>query len=48
MRSRYSAFALGIDEYIQRSWRVSTRTPLNEMQDNEKLRWMGLQIKRHE
>lgn len=25
MRSRYSAFVLGLDEYIQRSWHASTR-----------------------
>ena len=48
MRSRYSAFALGLDEYIQRSWHSSKRPPLNEISDNEKPRWIGLQIKRHE
>ena len=48
MRSRYTAFVLGLDEYIQRSWHASKRSPLNEISDNEKLRWIGLQIKRHE
>lgn len=48
MRSRYSAFVLGLDEYIQRSWHPSQRPPLDEASDKEKPRWIGLQIKRHE
>ena len=48
MRSRYSAFALGLDEYIQRSWHVSTRPPVDSSGDKEKLQWIGLQIKRHQ
>lgn len=48
MRSRYTAFALNLDEYLQRSWHVSTRPPINEISRNEKPRWIGLQIKRHE
>jgi SEC-C motif-containing protein len=46
MRSRYSAFALGLEHYIQRSWHVSTRpapSPVDEQQ-----RWIGLQIKRYQ
>lgn len=59
MRSRYSAFALGLDEYIQRSWHISKRPPVDAFRDNEKHdddasnendrpRWIGLQIKRHQ
>jgi SEC-C motif-containing protein len=48
MRSRYSAFALGLNEYIQRSWHASTRPSLtNENNIAEKPRWIGLQIKHH-
>lgn len=47
MRSRYTAFALGLDEYIQRSWHASTR-PSESIGEDEKPRWIGLQIKRHE
>lgn len=46
MRSRYSAFALGRDDYIQRSWHASTR-PASSAADQQQ-RWIGLQIKRHE
>ncbi len=55
MRSRYSAFALGLDEYIQRSWHLSKRPSADfnssdndHMQQNSRPRWIGLQIKRHE
>ncbi|MFT3929325.1 MAG: YchJ family metal-binding protein [Spongiibacteraceae bacterium] len=53
MRSRYSAFALGLDEYIQRSWHASKRPPLHafsasEKHNSEKQQWIGLQIKRYE
>lgn len=48
MRSRYSAFALGLNEYVQHSWHASTRPPLNDTQDNRAPHWIGLQIKRHE
>ena len=48
MRSRYSAFARGLDEYIQRSWHVSTRPLVDSNSDKEKQQWIGLQIKRHQ
>lgn len=54
MRSRYSAFALGHDEYIQRSWHATTRpAALNtgdgdQLNENNKQQWIGLQIKRYE
>ncbi len=47
MRSRYSAFALGLDDYIQRSWHASTRPPASAA-EREPLRWIGLAIKRHQ
>lgn len=48
MRSRYSAFALGLDDYIQRSWHSSNRPPLSALHHSETKHWIGLQIKRHE
>jgi len=47
MRSRYTAFALGLDEYIQRSWHASTRPALSHINDSEKTHWIGLKIKCH-
>src|SRR5690606_6355236 len=49
MRSRYSAFALGLPDYIERSWHQSTRPPvLSNDGAAEKQQWIGLRIKRHE
>jgi len=52
MRSRYSAFALNLPEYLQRSWHSSVRTTERDsaaLDDNlNKMRWLRLQIKRHE
>jgi SEC-C motif-containing protein len=48
MRSRYTAFALGLDEYILRSWHASKRPSANDVNIDEKPRWIGLQIKHHE
>jgi SEC-C motif-containing protein len=47
MRSRYSAFVLGLYPYLLETWHTTTRPA--ELQPNEAgLRWLGLQIKRHE
>lgn len=48
MRSRYCAFVIGLDDYIQRSWHATTRPVFNEIDAGEKPRWIGLQIKRYE
>jgi SEC-C motif-containing protein len=41
MRSRYSAFALGLDAYLLASWHPSTRPATLELDDTE---WRKLQI----
>lgn len=48
MRSRYSAFALNLMEYLERSWHASTRPKRVSEDGNAKPRWIGLRIKRHE
>lgn len=50
MRSRYSAFALNLPEYIERSWHHSTRPAQTHAENSERVhtRWIGLRIKRHE
>lgn len=48
MRSRYCAFALGLDNYIQRSWHASTRPAPGAVGADQSQRWIGLQIKRHQ
>lgn len=46
MRSRYSAYALGLQDYLLKSWHVSTR-PSN-MGLDEATTWLRLQVLRHE
>lgn len=46
MRSRYSAYVLALDDYLQRSWHSSTRPAVIGADDQT--RWLGLQIKRRE
>ena len=46
MRSRYSAFVLGLYDYLLATWHTSTRPP--RIEPNEAgLKWLGLQIKAH-
>lgn len=46
MRSRYSAFVLGLHDYLLATWHPSTRPALLEPNEPE-LRWLGLDVKRH-
>lgn len=47
MRSRYSAFVLGLVPYLLETWHPTTRPAA--LEPNEPgLRWLGLQVKRHE
>ena len=47
MRSRYVAYALGLEPYLLATWHPSTR-PADLKLDEEPPRWLGLTIKRHE
>jgi len=47
MRSRYSAYALGLFDYLRATWHDSTRpTDLGE-QHGAALKWLGLAVKHH-
>jgi SEC-C motif-containing protein len=46
MRSRYSAYVLGLDDYLLQSWHVSTRPPVLDL--SEPTKWLGLHVLRHE
>jgi len=50
MRSLYSAYALGLDDYLQHSWHSSTRpAQFIEMQRSSQVtRWLGLQVLQHQ
>ena len=43
MRSRYCAFALGLDEYLLATWHASTRPPSLEL--DHRARWLGLEVR---
>lgn len=48
MRSRYSAYALGLSEYVQRTWHASTRPAgLDLQQELSNGKWLGLTVKQH-
>ena len=48
MRSRYSAYALGLSEYLKYTWHISTRPlELDVQQELADGKWLGLNVKKH-
>lgn len=47
MRSRYSAFALGLETYLLATWHPGTRPAALELDATPRLHWIGLTIKSH-
>ena len=47
MRSRYSAFVLGLRDYLLDTWHASTR-PATLEPDPPGLKWLGLEVRRHQ
>lgn len=49
MRSRYSAYVLGLEDYLLATWHESTRpASLGLAAQSPKPTWLGLSVKRHE
>jgi SEC-C motif domain protein len=48
MRSRYSAFVLGLRDYLLATWHASTRPDELELATTPPTRWLGLQVQRHQ
>lgn len=46
MRSRYSAYVLGLADYLRATWHESTRPDVIEP-DPPGLKWLGLEVRRH-
>jgi SEC-C motif-containing protein len=46
MRSRYSAYVLGLADYLRDTWHPDTR-PAAIDPDPPGLRWLGLDVRRH-
>lgn len=45
MRSRYSAYVLGLSAYLQDTWHASTRPANLSLEPGVK--WLGLEVRRH-
>ena len=47
MRSRYSAYVLGLQDYLLATWHESTRPGSLDFSDAAKTKWLGLEIRRN-
>ncbi|MGZ9044534.1 MAG: YchJ family protein [Telluria sp.] len=45
MRSRYTAYTLGNEAYLRATWHPSTRPEEPIVNENERLQWLGLEVK---
>lgn len=45
MRSRYSAFVLGLEDYLLATWHPDTRPPRLDLDSSPPTRWLGLEVK---
>jgi SEC-C motif domain protein len=48
MRSRYSAYVLGNENYLLATWHPDTRPESLDLDREPPTKWLGLAIKRHE
>lgn len=48
MRSRYSAYVLGLEPYLLATWYVSTRPEALNLAGEAGTKWLGLEVKRHQ
>ena len=45
MRSRYSAFVLGLTDYLLASWAVDTRPSVLTLDDTPRPKWVSLNVR---
>ena len=48
MRSRYSAYVLGLEPYLLATWHASTRPPSLDLAADTATRWLGLEVRNHD
>lgn len=48
MRSRYSAYVLGLEPYLLATWHASTRPSALNLADESATKWLGLEVRRHQ
>lgn len=47
MRSRYSAYVRGLEDYLLATWHVSTRPATLNLAAELQPKWLGLEVKAH-
>jgi SEC-C motif-containing protein len=47
MRSRYSAYVLGLEDYLRATWHPSTRPATLDLDVPPRPQWLGLTVKAH-
>ncbi len=48
MRSRYSAYVLGLEPYLLATWHASTRPAALHLAEDTGTKWLGLEVRRHQ
>ncbi len=48
MRSRYTAYTLGREDYLLATWHYSTRPASLELASEPRSKWLVLEVRRHE
>jgi SEC-C motif domain protein len=48
MRSRYTAYVLGLEAYLLKTWATETRPAALDLSEDKATKWLGLQVKRAE
>lgn len=48
MRSRYSAYVLGLESYLLTTWHPSTRPAALNLAEDAGIRWLGLEVRHHQ
>lgn len=46
MRSRYTAYVLGLEEYLLQTWHADTRPAALNLHEDQAIKWLGLQVKK--
>ena len=44
MRSRYTAYVLGLEDYLLKTWALATRPAALNLSDDTATKWLGLQV----
>jgi SEC-C motif-containing protein len=45
MRSRYTAYTLGLEDYLLQTWHPDTRPLTLNLSEDQAIKWLGLQVK---